>query len=99
MTSSVELKTWLENAAKHLKGRNFIIITNRYRKTDGGEKAANNLIKMVHSQKEWKSIPIIVFCGNTKAAKNLEKSKCTKVTDKATDVLSWCTTLKKKPFK
>ena len=41
----------------------FRIMTNRYRRTDGGAQAGKMLIRRVRERREWGGVSILVYCG------------------------------------
>eukprot|EP00028_Trichosphaerium_sp_Am-I-7-wt_P003185 CAMPEP_0168519800 /NCGR_PEP_ID=MMETSP0405-20121227/7548_1 /TAXON_ID=498012 /ORGANISM="Trichosphaerium sp, Strain Am-I-7 wt" /LENGTH=302 /DNA_ID=CAMNT_0008540441 /DNA_START=150 /DNA_END=1058 /DNA_ORIENTATION=+ len=89
MMSSSEVLAWLQQFKGYCNNR-LRIITNRYRKGDGDENAAEHLVKSIIKQnKKWSKIPILVFCGNKSSVKYLKKKyKNVSVTDNPADVLA-----------
>jgi len=57
-----------------LKKKKLRIITNRYRKEDG-ELAGQNLINSLKKEKIYKTVPILLYCGNISVVSHIQKPK------------------------
>lgn len=73
-TSTEELRVWFTNRAPALfaLGAEVRIITNRSRERDGGESAAENLVKYVRTDSPCRSAKVLIFCKNTDGLTHLD---------------------------
>merc|ERR1712100_371466 len=79
MVSSTDIKTWMGNMEKELKpvvkANKLRIITNRYRRDDGGEQAGELLMRWFAENKTWKKVPVLLYCGNIMPVQHLHQPK------------------------
>ena len=78
------------NADAH--GAKLKVITNFYRENDGGDKAAELLVKALrnNANKKLKHVPVLVYCQDTAKASYLEDKKLVQVTAALAPVRAFC---------
>jgi len=85
-TSSAEAITWIKQNKEHViklaGGNKLRIMTNRYRKEDGGELAGENFIQWIKDKsiKEFDKnifidVPVLMFCGNIQVVQHINQPK------------------------